>query len=402
MSQAQPSAAPDGPIRVFVAFLRLGLTSFGGPVAHIVYFREAFVTKRQWLGEAAYADLVALCQFLPGPASSQVGIGLGLMRAGIPGAFAAWLGFTLPSVVLMTAFAFGAPAMTGTFGSGWLGGLMAAVVAVVGQAVWLMARTLCPDAPRLVLAAVGGGVALSIPGPAGQMAAIGLGALAGLTFGLGSGAGEGAPAPVSVSRRTGFACLVIFVVLLAGLPLLAAAWPTDLFRVVDGFFRSGALVFGGGHVMLPLLQGAMVEPGWVAADAFIAGYGAAQAVPGPLSSFAAYLGATMTAPPGGITGAILGTVAIFAPSFLLVIGAVPFWAALRAHTRISHAFAGINAAVVGLLLAALWNPVISTGIRDWPDVVLAALALVALQFLKWPSWAVVGLAALGGWGITQI
>src|SRR6266705_2429795 len=351
------ASAPQGPWHeVLTVFLRLGLTSFGGPVAHLGYFREEFVARRRWLDDRSYADLVALCQFLPGPASSQVGIAVGLLRAGYPGALAAWVGFTLPSAVAMVLFAYGVGVL-GHVGLGWLHGLKVAAVAVVAQAVLGMARTLAPDRARATLAVADAIIALGAPSSWGQIGAIALGGIVGAL--LLRGGEEIAPAalPLNVSRSLGALLLVAFFALLIGLPLLAAAIPSQALKEFDAFYRAGSLVFGGGHVVLPLLQASVVPPGWVGNDTFLAGYGAAQAVPGPLFTFAAYLGTVMGPQPNGWIGATLCLIAVFLPSFLLVIGALPFWDEFRRRPGAQAALAGINAAVVGLLLAALYHPV---------------------------------------------
>jgi chromate transporter len=406
---AAPNEAPTGVSSAFpgtwrevlAAFFRLGLTSFGGPVAHLGYFREEFVVRRRWLGEGAYADVVALCQFLPGPASSQTGIALGLSRAGYPGALAAWLGFTLPSAIAMVLFAFLAETWDGAAGSGLLRGLKIVAVAVVAQALWGMARTLCPDRPRATLAVAAAALVLFAPGAWGQIGAIVVGGIVGLgLFGGAGGAGPQGRLHVPVSRRVALACLATFAAMLLLLPLLAAAADSMALSLFDGFYRAGALVFGGGHVVLPLLQAAVVDPGWVTADDFVAGYGAAQAVPGPLFTFSAYLGAVLVREPDGVWGALICLGAIFLPSFLLVIGALPFWAALRARPKARSALQGVNAAVVGLLLAALYDPVWVKAIHVPADFALAAAAFIALQMWKAPPWAVVVATALAGVALT--
>jgi chromate transporter len=391
--------APAGAWTVFRVFLRLGLTSFGGPVAHLGYFRSEFVERRRWLSEAAYADLVALCQFLPGPASSQVGIALGLMRAGYRGAFAAWAGFTLPSAITLIALALGIAQAGDAVPAGALHGLKVVAVAVVAQAVWGMARSLCPDTPRRALMAATAALLIAWPGTAAQLLAIGLAGVIGLAWLRPAADTPHEPLAVPVTRRAGAAWLGLFFALLLGLPLLAAAWPSHALAVVDAFYRAGALVFGGGHVVLPLLQASVVPNGWVDGDAFLAGYGAAQAVPGPLFTFAAFLGASLQNAPTGWAGGLLALLAIFAPAFLLIAGALPFWDGLRAQPRARAALMGVNAAVVGLLLAALWNPVITSGIRGVGDAVLALAALVALMRWKWPPWSVVAGCATIGWAM---
>ena len=376
--------------------LRLGLTSFGGPVAHLGYFRDEYVVRRKWLDEATYADLVALCQFLPGPASSQVGIAIGQLRAGALGALAAWTGFTLPSAIALVLFAYGLDSFGGALGAGWLHGLKVVAVAVVAQAVLGMMRNLAPDRERATLAVVAAAIVLAFPNAFGQIGAIVLGGVTGIVLLRGATPADGATLPVTVSRRTGAFLLALFVFLLAGLPLVAAAVPSQSVKLLDTFYRAGALVFGGGHVVLPLLQASVVPPGWVTNDAFLAGYGAAQAVPGPLFTFAAYLGAVMGPQPNGWAGAALCLVAVFLPSFLLVIGTLPFWDVLRRRPLAQAALRGVNAAVVGLLIAALYNPVWTAGITNAYDVALAAAAFLLLFMWQTPPWLVVLLSALGG------
>jgi len=395
VTEAPAPAGKGSPLEVFVAFLRLGLTSFGGPIAHLGYFRQEFVARRHWLDEAAYADLVALCQFLPGPASSEVGIGIGLNRAGLAGALAAWTGFTLPSAIALVLFALGVERF-GSLDAAWLHGLKIAAVAVVAQAVWGMAGTMATGEARATLAVAAAAVVLAVPTTAGQLSAIALGAVAGVVL-LRT---ERAPSPSALAARVGrgFAilCLAVFFALLAGLPLLAAAFPDQALAMFNAFYRAGSLVFGGGHVVLPLLQAAVVPPGWVTNDAFLAGYGAAQAVPGPLFTFAAYLGAVMGPQPNGWAGAAICLVAIFLPSFLLVIGVLPFWQALRGKPFAQSALNGINAAVVGLLLAALYNPVWLAAIMGPLDFAVALVAFLLLTVWKTPPWAVVLLCAVAG------
>jgi chromate transporter len=405
--QAEPlAAAPShgGHWReVFAASLRLGLTSFGGPIAHLGYFREAYVVRRQWLDERAYADLVALCQFLPGPASSQVGIGIGLSRAGYAGAVAAWVGFTLPSAVALVLFAYGVAALGDPGSSGWLRGLKVAAVAVVAQAVLGMIRSLAPDRERATLAVATAVLVLAVPGALGQVGAILIGGIVGVLVLRGGAAGSPAAAlPLAVSRRAGVIALAVFFALLVLLPLLAAAIPSQALRLVDVFYRAGSLVFGGGHVVLPLLESAVVTPGWVTPEAFLAGYGATQAVPGPLFTFSAFLGASMGPAPNGWIGGLLCLVAVFLPSFLLVIGALPFWETLRREPKAQAALAGVNAAVVGLLLAALYDPVWTTGVTSASDFALAAVAFVLLVSWKAPPWAVVAACAAAGWGLSLV
>jgi len=394
---ARTGPATGTPAEVFLAFLKLGLTSFGGPIAHLGYFRDELVTRRRWLDDNAYADLVALCQFLPGPASSQVGFALGMMRAGWLGGLAAFVAFTLPSALVLFVFAMTAASFAGPLGTGALNGLKIVAVAIIAQAVLGMARTLCPDRERAAIAVAAVVVLAFVSGPFGMVGAIGLGALAGLALGRGAGTGA-VPQPVMpLSRGIGLAALIAFVALLAILPLLAGQGQT--WAVIDSFYRAGALVFGGGHVVLPLLQAETVQPGWVTPDAFLAGYGAAQAMPGPLFTFAAYLGAVLGPEPNGITGAALALGAVFLPGFLLLVGVLPFWDRFRAMTRIQSLMQGANAAVVGILGAALYSPVFTSAIGDMADLALALACFVLLVAWKTPPWAVVIVAALGGIGL---
>lgn len=399
-----PAAPGTVPVRagtareVLLVFARLGLTSFGGPVAHLGYFHEAFVVRRRWLSEAQYADLVALCQFLPGPASSQVGMAIGLQRAGLRGLLAAWAAFTLPSAVLMVAVAAGVGALGVDAGAGWLLGLKAAAAAVVAHAVITMARSLAPDAPRASIAALAMILVLLIPGPFVQVAAIVVAGLVGVAL-LGRGDAEpgdatpeaaagSSPAPQG-SRRLALGALVAFAVLILGLPLLAAATGDPSLRLADVMYRAGALVFGGGHVVLPLLETGTVQTGMVDEQTFLAGYGAAQAVPGPLFTLSAFLGFSAGGGAGGPVGAAIALGAMFLPGALLVIGALPFWDRLRSAPRARHALLGTNAAVVGILAAALYDPVLAQGAASPATLGLAVAALVALMFWRVPAWAVV-------------
>lgn len=382
---------------VFRGFLKLGLTSFGGPIAHLGYFRDEIVVRRRWMGEAAYADLVALCQFLPGPASSQVGFALGLYRAGPLGALAAWTAFTLPSALLLVAFALGAALLEGPVAQGVLHGLKLVAVAVVAQAVWGMAQSLTPDRQRAAIAVAAVAVTMLLAGSLGQVAAIALGALAGLAFcrnGVVSGTKD---MRFPVSRTMGVASLALFALLLVGLPVAASVINAHGLNLFDAFYRAGALVFGGGHVVLPLLETETVASGWVSRDTFLAGYGAAQAVPGPLFTFAAYLGGVGTMTPNGIAGAAIALVAIFLPGFLLLVGALPFWDALRRLKLAQAGMRGANAAVVGILGAALYDPVWTGAVLAPLDFVLALAGFVALVAWKVPPWAVVlALGVAGG------
>ncbi len=385
---------PGSASEIFLAFLKLGSTSFGGPIAHLGYFRAEFVERRRWLSERAYVDLVALAQFLPGPASSQTGFAIGLMRGGRLGGLAAWAGFTLPSAVLMLLFAYGAGGLAdSTWGVGLLHGLKLVAVAIVAQAVMGMARSLCPDRPRASIATAALVLLLVAPGSLSQVGAIALGGAAGLALCRGGGERIADDLAMPVTRRLGIACLAAFFALLAlsflpvrsGLAALAAA-----------FYRSGALVFGGGHVVLPLLRDAVVAPGWVSDNAFLAGYGAAQAVPGPLFTFAAYLGAVAGAPPAGVAGALVALVAIFLPGMLALMGALPFWRELRALAQAQAAMRGVNAAVVGLLGAALYNPVWTSAVREPADFAVAATGFALLVVWRAPPLVVVLLSAAAG------
>ncbi|WP_095162928.1 chromate efflux transporter [Pseudomonas sp. Irchel 3F5] len=391
-----PHANDHTPWRVFLIFLRLGLTSFGGPIAHLGYFRDEFVRRRRWLSERNYADLVALCQFLPGPASSQVGIALGLSRAGYAGALAAWAGFTLPSALALILLGLGLAGYAEAVPAGILHGLKVVAVAIVAQAVWGMARNLCPDVPRMLLMAVATCLVLLMPAAWAQVAVIGAAGIAGLVLFKPDKSAEHDPLPITVSQRAGCLWLLVFFALLMALPLLAELSASPTLSMIDAFYRTGSLVFGGGHVMLPLLQAEVVPNGWVSNETFLAGYGATQAVPGPLFTFAAFLGASMHGPQSAWLGAVLCLLAIFTPSFLLVFAALPFWERLRSNQRMQAAMLGINAAVVGLLLAALYQPVWTSAILQPLDVALALLALVALMFCKLPPWLVVIGCGLGG------
>jgi len=384
------------PGEVFRVFLKLGLTSFGGPIAHLGYFREELVTRRGWISDQGYADLVALAQFLPGPASSQVGFGLGLLRAGPAGALAAFAAFTLPSAIAMVAFASGAELFGGAIGRGIIAGLKIVAVAIVAQAVWGMARSLCPDRPRASIALAAVLVVTAVAGAFGQVSAIALGAVAGLLWCHGAPLAPPNRLAFGVSRRTGYASLALFLALLVGLPPLDAASGAPGLALFDAFYRAGALVFGGGHVVLPLLEAETVQTGWVSADAFLAGYGAAQAMPGPLFSFAAYLGAASQPAPHGVLGAAIALLAVFLPGFLLLTGALPFWDALRATASAQALMRGANAAVVGILGAALYDPVFTGAIVGPASFALALACFVLLMAWKAPPWLVVVVGALGG------
>ena len=381
---------------VFAAFLRLGVTSFGGPIAHLGYFHDDVVVRRKWLDEKTYADLVALSQFLPGPASSKVGIAIGLSRAGYSGALAAWAGFTLPSAVALALFAYGVVAFGGALDSGWLHGLKVAAVAVVAQAVLSMMRSLAPDRERATLVVGAAALVLAFPTAWGQIAAIVLSGLVGITLLRIEAPTDHVAMPLAVSRTAGIAAIAAFFAILFGLPLLLAAYPSHALQLFAAFYRAGSLVFGGGHVVLPLLQASVVPTGWISNDAFLAGYGAAQAVPGPLFTFAAFLGAAMEPAPNGWLGAMLCLIAMFLPAFLLVIGPLPFWDDLRRQSWARSVLRGVNAGVVGLLLAALYNPVWTAGIKSGGDFALASAAFLLLFMWKTPPWLVVLLSAIGG------
>ncbi|GAA3996181.1 chromate efflux transporter [Deinococcus rubellus] len=393
----QPPSQLSSFLEVLLAFTRLGLTSFGGPVAHLGYFRAEFVHRRRWLDEHTYADLVALCQFLPGPASSQVGMALGLSRAGLWGALAAWLGFTLPSAVLLVAFALGVSTAGDLGHAGWLHGLKIVAVAVVAQAVLGMARTLTPDRPRAAMALGAAIAALLLTNALAQVLIIAVSALIGWRFLPAGPPAGGAELPLALPRRLGATFLALFVSLLVLLPVLRDTIGGPALSLFDAFYRAGSLVFGGGHVVLPLLQAEVVPPGWVTHDDFLAGYGATQAVPGPLFTFSAYLGAVSQVGLNRLLAASIALVAIFLPSFLLVAGALPFWSVLRTKTAVQSALRGINAGVVGLLLAALYTPVFTSAVKAPLDFALVLSAFALLEYAKLPPWSVVALAALAGW-----
>jgi len=382
-------------LKVFFTFLRLGLTSFGGPIAHLGYFREEFVVRRQWLSETSYSEIVALCQFLPGPASSQVGLIVGLMRAGSGGAFAAWLGFTLPSAVAITLFAVGGSHLDGVAYDGIMHGLKIVAVAIIAHAIWGMARSLCPDFPRAMIMLLSVVLMLLSTSAFSQVAVILVAAALGVGFTRSSVTQSGASLPIQISVRVAVICLCVFSVLLVGLPLLTYLFPNPTTESFSSFYRAGSLVFGGGHVVLPLLQAEVVAPGFVSNETFLAGYGAAQAVPGPLFTFASFLGASIYDGALGWYGSLLCLIAIFMPSFLLVVGVLPFWGKVRTNTHAQRAIAGANAGVVGLLLAVLLDPVWSSSVKSVTDVMLVLIAFAALQIWKLPSWVVVVGCALG-------
>ena len=395
-----PSAAPhterEPGTLIFFIFLRLGLTSFGGPIAHIGYFHDEFVKRRRWLDERSYSDLVALCQFLPGPASSQVGIAIGLQRAGVAGAIAAWTGFTLPSALLLVAFGYGIAAFHGPIGAGILHGFKLVAVPIVAQALWSMGTKFCADRISVIIAIVGAALAATLPFGFGQVSVIILGGIAGRFLMQDSLSLPHVPIKIGFSRRAGAVLLATLAAILLLLPVAAHFSDSQSVRLFDSFFRAGSLVFGGGHVVLPLLKSEVVGPGWVSADSFMAGYGAAQAIPGPLFTFSAYLGSVSTVPPSGVIGALICLIAAFLPSFFLVFGTLPFWEQIRKYEGMRTAMQGINAAVVGLLLSAFYNPVWTSAIFSPRDFGLALLGFLLLVFVKVPSWAIVLLSAAVG------
>lgn len=391
---------------VFWVFLKLGLTSFGGPVAHLAYFRAELVQRRKWMSEAAYAQLVALCQFLPGPASSQVGMAMGLQRAGLSGMVAAWLGFTLPSALALATLGVGLVQWANGIPSGLLQGLKIAAVAVVFHAVWGMAQQLCPDRARKLVLLVGLAVSLAVPGLAGQLGVLLASGLWGWWWGRHSAKDlpaahvpiEEATGP-AIPRQLAVGCLLALVSLLLLLPVVAQHSTHTLMSLLDTFFRAGALVFGGGHVVLPLLQAELVQSGWVEANTFVAGYGATQAVPGPLFTFAAFLGSVMPDVPSTAASfgyATVAVLAIFAPSFLLVIGVWPFWQQLQHRQAVRHALQGVNAAVVGLLAAVFIQPMALGTLHNPQDMLLCLAAVVALQTWRWSPWVVVASSVVLG------
>lgn len=393
MEAGSLAVAPRSRREVFLVALRLGLTSFGGPVAHIGYFRDEYVVRRRWLDEAGFGELVALTTLLPGPSSSQLGIAIGTLRAGKLGGLAAWLGFTLPSAAALTAFAL-AVGSTDVSGAGWLHGLELAAAAVVLAAVIAMARTLARGPARLVLAVGAAAVALLVPGVAGRTLTILVAGLVGAVLLRGSVRPLLLHLRFPIGGRLAAVSLTLFAALLVGLPLLRAATDAHGVDLFAALYRAGSLVFGGGHVVLPLLDQAAVAPGWVTQQEFLAGYGAAQAVPGPLFTFSAYLGAIAEPSPNGVAGAAIALVAIFLPSFLLLGGVLPVWSAVRERALVQAAVAGVGAGVVGLLAAALWDPVLSTSVDGVWDAALVAGLLGLLRIV--PAWAMVGIAAAAG------
>jgi len=390
MPEIRPSLS-----EIFLVALRLGCTSFGGPIAHLAYFQQEYVVKRRWLDEEQYAELVALCQFLPGPASSQTGFAIGYQRRGLAGGLLAWLGFTLPSAILMISFGYGLTAMGDVSHAGWLQGLKAAAVAVVAQAVLAMWRSLCPDLPRSIIAGVMAGILFLVSGAWSQIAVIALGALVGSLW-LKPSVVAPTLAPAPARMGNGLPWLLMFFALLFALPVLARLAPAGWMDVADKFYRTGALVFGSGHAVLPLLEREVVTPGWLTHDQFLAGYGAVQAMPGPLFTFVGYLGAVIRVGPGGWLGGAWALVWVFTPALIIVLGVLPYWQKLRRIPAAQAALGGANAAVVGVLLAALIDPVARSGLANGWHVGLAAVAFAALHFLKTPTWLVVVACALLG------
>ena len=397
----ETSGHPGTALEVLRVFTKLGFTSFGGPIAHLGFFRSEFVAKRGWIDEEHYADVVALSQFLPGPASSKVGIIMGVLRAGIPGALAAWVGFTMPSALALILFGYGVAAFGNLGGAAWLHGLKIVAVAVVAQAVWGMARNLCPDRERVTIAVAAAALALAMPSTTGQVGAIVVGGLIGLWLLPGETIAL-IPLPVRIGRWWSIASIVLFFGILVGLPFVVAATHNHVLEMFDGFYRSGSLVFGGGHVVLPLLQATVVPPGWVSNDTFLAGYGAAQAVPGPLFTFAAYLGTVIGPAPNGWFGGLICLVGMFLPSFFLSIGPLPFWNWFRQHPAMRSVLKGVNAAVVGLLLAALYNPVWTAAIHAPSDFAIGIIAFLMLVMWAVPPWLVVILGALGATAVATV
>jgi chromate transporter len=383
-------------LELFWIFLRLGLTSFGGPIAHLGFFHNEFVTRRKWFEEQAYVDLVALCQFLPGPASSQVGMAIGMNRAGVLGAVVAWIGFTLPSAIILVLFGLGITRYAINLNAGWLHALKVAAVAVVAQAIWAMGIKLCPDKERVAIAALACTITLLISSAWVQILVIAGGGIAGVYFLRNLTQLPHVPVKSKLSKKNGVWFLSVFALLLIILPFAARISQNQSVKLVDSFYRAGSLVFGGGHVVLPLLQSEVVPTGWVSENLFMAGYGAAQAIPGPLFTFSAYLGAVSNLSPSGWLGAFICLIAAFLPSFLLIAGVLPFWEDLREHPQMRFAMLGINAAVVGLLMSAFYHPVWTSGILSVKDFALALVAFIFLTFFRTPAWAVVTACAIFG------
>ncbi|WP_420547831.1 chromate efflux transporter [Curvivirga sp.] len=398
MSDTQPSKSD-----LFLTFLKLGLTSFGGPIAHLGYFREAFVSRLKWMDEKTYADLVALCQFLPGPTSSQVGLGVGLLKGGGWGAVLAWTGFTIPSALALMIFGFGVLEYSDHIPIGILTGLKVVTLAVVTQAVVGMWRSLCPDIPRSILALIGAIFLIFLPSPLHQILVLIAGGGIGYLFSK-PAAVHTRPDYLKTSISFGLANILTgtFFVLLIGLPILVTFYDYELLQIIESFYRAGSLVFGGGHVVLPLLENSVVDQGWVNKESFMAGYGAAQAVPGPLFTFAAYLGTVLGSSYNGVTGAVICLLVIFLPSFLLVPALLPYWAKVNPYQSVQKALMGVNAAVVGVIAAALIDPILISVPLEMPTITLAILALVALMVAKFPPWLVVIGTALAGWGLENL
>jgi len=396
-------ASAESFFAIFWIFLKLGLTSFGGPIAHLGYFRDEFVVRRRWLSEERYGDLVALCQFMPGPASSQVGFSLGVLRGnGLAGGVAAWLGFTMPSAAILLAFSLGASAFTSPLAQGLVHGLKLVAVAIVAQAVWGMVRSLTPDRQRAAIALVAMVTVVVFGGAIGQMAAIALGALAGVWLCRGQHPVVHGHLAFPISRRAGTAAFVLFAILLLGIPLLVTLTGSEPLSLFESFYRSGALVFGGGHVVLPLLQAEMVAPGWVTRETFLAGYGVAQAVPGPLFTFAAFLGAKAGLAADPVSGSAIALIAVFLPGLLLVYGMLPFWDRFRTRATAHYAMRGANAAVVGILVSALYDPVWTSAVNDAADFTVALTGFLLLTVWKTAPWIVVTLLAAAGMFLTML
>lgn len=376
---------------IITASTKLGLTSFGGPTAHLGYFREEYVNKRKWLDDKLYADLVALCQFLPGPASSQVGIAIGLLRGGLLGGILSWIGFTLPSVLLLMGFAW-LITTTGSFDSGWISGLKIVAVAVVAHALLGMGKSLTPDRPRITIAFLAAALTLLIPTALGQISIIVGSGIIGYLMYKNDKTPDSIHIPMKIGKKAGIVAWILFFALLVLLPLFRPFFNSALYSIFDIFYRIGSIVFGGGHVVLPMLEREVVPAGWMSAEAFITGYGAAQAVPGPLFTLASYLGQIMA----DVPGAIIATIAMFLPSFLLVIGTLPFWSVIRTKSAVQAALKGVNAAVVGILLAALYDPVFVSAIQDHYDFIIALIAFGLLSYYKLAPWIVVLITAVLG------
>lgn len=398
----EEASSRSSPWTILLVFLRLGLTSFGGPIAHIGYFRIEFVERRRWFDDRSFSDLVSLCQFLPGPASSKVGMAVGLARGGWLGSVAAWIGFTMPSALALIAFAYGMSEYGGIATSGAVHGLKVVAVAVVAQAVWGMAKGLCPDRPRAGLAIFATLLTLVLPSSLGQVGAILISGALGYAFLKMQHQQPVVHRGYGVSRRVGAAALVAFFALLVGLPLAASATGSPLVGVLASFYRAGALVFGGGHVVLPLLQASVVPNGLVSNADFLAGYGATQAVPGPLFTFAAYLGTVMQGPLSGWTGGLVCLVMLFVPAYLVVVGSLPFWDSLRQRDGIQSAVAGVNAGVVGILLSALYDPVWTSAIHSRADFGMALAAFGLLVYARVSPVAVVAMSAVAGWALSVL